>query len=77
MDNSELDNTQFTMLGLTGSGKTCYLLGMYNKMAAGIEGFSLTTDSDTDVSLRRRYLRMEDPSLGINRFPAGTDQQDI
>ncbi|WP_406042110.1 TRAFAC clade GTPase domain-containing protein [Succinimonas sp.] len=76
MDNTELDSTQFTILGLTGSGKTCYLLGMYKKMAAGMKGFSLTTDSDTDVNLRRRYRRMEDQSLGINRFPAGTDQPD-
>ena len=76
MNNTELDSTKFTMLGLTGSGKTCYLLGMYKKMAAGSKGFSFTTDSDTDVKLRRRYKKMEDLSLGQGRFPAGTDQSD-
>mgnify|MGYP002624602849 CR=1 FL=1 len=72
-----LEKTQFTMLGMTGSGKTCYLLGMYTKMLGGMKGFSLTTDDDTDVDLRRRYNRMSDSSLGQDRFPAGTDQTDI
>ena len=27
-----LDKTQFTMLGMSGSGTTCYLLGMYDEM---------------------------------------------
>ena len=26
-----MKKTKFTMLGMTGSGKTCYLLGMYKK----------------------------------------------
>lgn len=72
-----MEKTQFTMLGMTGSGKTCYLLGMYTKMAGGLKGFSITTDDDTDVDLRRRYDRMSDSSLGQDRFPAGTDQTDI
>ena len=72
-----LDKTQFTMLGMSGSGKTCYLLGMYKKMVAGLEGFSFTTDSDTDVDLKNRYKRMKDTSLGQDRFPAGTDQTDL
>lgn len=72
-----LNQTQFTMLGMTGAGKTCYLLGMYKKMLSGLKGFSLTTDDDTDVSLRRRYKRMTDASLGQERFPAGTDQTDF
>ena len=76
MDSTELDSTQFTMLGLTGSDKTCYLLGMYKRMAGGSKGFSLETDDDTDVNLRRRYKRMQDTTLGRERFPAGTDQPD-
>ena len=69
--------TQFTMLGVTGSGKTCYLLGMYKKMLGGMKGYSLTTDDDTDVDLRRRYARMNDASLGNDRFPNPTNQQEI
>lgn len=76
-EDKKMNKTQFTMLGMTGSGKTCYLLGMYKKMLAGLKGFSLTTDDDTDVNLRRRYNRMDDAALGQDRFPAGTDQTDF
>ena len=71
-----MEKTQFTMLGMTGSGKTCYLLGMYKKMLGGIKGFTITTDDDTDVDLRRKYNSMSDASLGIERFPQKTNQTD-
>ena len=66
-------DTTFTILGTTGSGKTCYLLGMYYEMCAGKEGYTLTTDDDKDVRLQRLYDRLSDKSLGADRFPAGTD----
>lgn len=66
-------DTKFTILGMTGSGKTCYLLGMYYKMCAGMDGYSITTDEDSDVELRNRYAKISDQSLGKERFPAGTD----
>ncbi len=66
-------DTTFTILGTTGSGKTCYLLGMYYEMCAGKEGYTLTTDDDRDVRLQRLYDRLSDKSLGADRFPAGTD----
>lgn len=72
-----MDKTQFTMLGMSGSGKTCYLLGMYMIMVAGLEGFSFTTDSDTDVNIKKRYKRMKDTSLGQDRFPTRTNQAEV
>lgn len=66
-------DTTITILGTTGSGKTCYLVGMYYEMSAGMEGYTLTTDDDTDVKLQRLYNRLCDETLGIDRFPAGTD----
>lgn len=72
-----MQHTNFVMLGLTGSGKTCYLLGMYKRMLAGIKGFTLTTDDDTDVDLRQRYARLNDASLGPDRFPRPTDQAEV
>lgn len=66
-------NTTFTILGMTGSGKTCYLLGMFYKMSAGIKGYTITTDEDSEVELRNWYKRLADNSLGNDRFPAGTD----
>lgn len=66
-------NTQITILGMSGAGKTCYLLGLYYKMGAGMRGYTITTDEDTDVQLRDRYTKMCDQALGKERFPAGTD----
>lgn len=66
-------DTQITILGMSGAGKTCYLLGLYYKMGSGMKGYTITTDEDTDVQLRDRYAKMCDQSLGIERFPVGTD----
>ena len=67
-------DTQITILGMSGSGKTCYLLGLYYKMGAGLKGYTITTDEDIDVQLRDRYKRLCDISLPKEkRFPAGTD----
>jgi len=66
-------DTQITVLGMSGAGKTCYLLGLYYKMASGMRGYTLATDDDTDVQLRDRYAKVCDSSLGLARFPAGTD----
>ena len=38
MDNAR---TRFTALGMSGSGKTCYVIGMYYQMITGHKGFSL------------------------------------
>ena len=67
-------DTQITILGMSGAGKTCYLLGLYYKMGAGLRGYTITTDEDTDVQLRDRYARLCDVTLDMEkRFPAGTD----
>lgn len=72
-DNTMAD-TQITILGMSGAGKTCYLLGLYYKMGAGLRGYTITTDEDTDVQLRDRYARLCDVTLDLEkRFPAGTD----
>ncbi len=68
-----MSETTMTILGTSGAGKTCYLLSMYHKMCIGMNGFTITTDDDTDVDLRHRYDQMKDRSLGPRRFPAGTD----
>jgi hypothetical protein len=43
---------KITMLGISGSGKTCYMLGLYATMQLGLQGFTLsTTDLDEDLKL--------------------------
>ncbi|GAA1235902.1 hypothetical protein GCM10009665_27670 [Kitasatospora nipponensis] len=41
-----------TMLGASGSGKTAYLHGMYNRLSSGVQGYYLyTIDPDQDLDL--------------------------
>jgi hypothetical protein len=47
---------KITMLGMTGTGKTCYMLGMYSFMSIGLRGFTLTaTDLDVDLDLTDKW----------------------
>lgn len=65
---------KFTILGETGSGKTCYLLGMYYEMTMGVAGYTLTTENrDEARNLKMRYKMLGDKKLGQNRFPEPTD----
>lgn len=69
-----MNERKFTILGETGSGKTCYLLGMYYEMSMSVAGYTVTaTDPDADKNLTLRYEMLKDKSRGQNRFPAGTD----
>lgn len=73
----ENSNYKFTILGETGSGKTCYLLGMYYEMAMGVAGYNLVTETpEEDQNLSRRYELLKDKSRGQSRFPSGTDSMD-
>lgn len=65
------DNIKITMLGYTGSGKTCFMTGMYAVMQLGIQGFTLSTqDLDEDIDLTDRWEQMLEG--GDDRFPTGT-----
>jgi len=49
-------NLKLTMLGTTGSGKTTFLLGMYNTMTVGVQGYFLyTADPDEGVDLEEAW----------------------
>ena len=68
---------KITVIGNSGTGKTCYLLGMYYDMCAGHAGFSIcASDDDQDRELTRKYENMQDASKGADRFPRGTDQSE-
>lgn len=63
---------KITMLGYTGSGKTCYMLGMYSFMSMGINGFSLTAiDPDEDLQLMELWEALVDG----NTLPPPTQPQ--
>jgi Double-GTPase 2 len=55
---------KITMLGYTGSGKTCYMLGMYALMSMGINGFTLTAiDPDEDLQLMELWEGLVDGNI--------------
>jgi hypothetical protein len=65
-----------TMLGASGAGKTCFLVGLYNALRVGVRGFTLlatdaTPDADTDLELAELWERMQEG--GQDRWPAPTD----
>lgn len=64
-------NTRFTALGMSGSGKTCYVLGMYYQMITGVKGFSLKENSSV-AKLEAWMDKLDEQQCGMNRFPAGT-----
>ncbi|MFB6892480.1 hypothetical protein ACFCX4_24575 [Kitasatospora sp. NPDC056327] len=48
-----------TMLGASGSGKTAYLHGMYNRLSMGVQGYYLyATDPDLDLDLAEDWARL-------------------
>ena len=70
-----MEGRKFTILGETGSGKTCYLLGMYYEMSMSVANYTVVaTDPDADKNLTLRYKKLLDKSRGRGRFPAGTEQ---
>ena len=71
----ENQGSRFTILGETGSGKTCYLLGIYYEMSMGEAGYTVVaTNEEDDGKLAERYERLKDKSRGQSRFPDPTDQ---
>ncbi len=66
---------KITMLGISGAGKTCYMLGLYATMQLGLQGFTLsTTDLDEDLRLTSLWERMVDTE-GKDRWPPPTGEE--
>jgi siroheme synthase (precorrin-2 oxidase/ferrochelatase) len=69
-----VSNFKIVMLGTTGAGKTCYMLGMYSVMQIGFRGFSVTAkDLDEDLELSDKWEALVN-GQGEDRWPAGNDQ---
>ena len=69
-----MGSSKFAILGATGSGKTCYLLGMYYEMSMDIANYMVVaTDPFTDRMLMKRCERLKDKSRGRDRFPDADD----
>lgn len=66
-----MSDTKYTMVGMSSSGKTCFLTAMYKQLITGIDGFTLWTPENTRRQFERdiRALRK---GTGKDRFPAAT-----
>ena len=63
-----------TALGMSGSGKTCFLVAMYYAMSAGVNGYTMSmADAEDDYDLRTKWKNMSELT-GEMRFPQGTDK---
>ena len=69
-------DSRFTTLGMAGSGKTCYILGMYYEMCVGKRGFALKTTNETASKLEL-WMDKLDEEEGQERFPAGTGLTEV
>ncbi len=69
-------DTRFTAIGLSGSGKTCYVMGMYDQMSIGINGFNLVTTNNRAKQLGDMLVKL-DENNGMARFPNGTSLNEI
>ncbi len=69
-------NIKITMLGTTGAGKTCYILGLYSTMQLGLEGFSLSCqDMDDDLRLTEQWEQLVFAEEGEDRWPSATGNE--
>lgn len=66
---------KITMLGTSGAGKTCYMLGLYATMQFGLQGFTLSaTDMDEDLRLTSAWENMVEGE-GEDRWPPPTGME--
>ncbi|BAQ63128.1 hypothetical protein GM3708_3534 (plasmid) [Geminocystis sp. NIES-3708] len=64
------------MLGTTGAGKTCYILGLYSTMQLGLQGFSLSCqDMDDDLRLTEQWEQLVFAEEGEDRWPSATGNE--
>lgn len=77
MQSKVLQVPKITIIGHSGSGKTCYLVGMYLIMSRGFKGFTLTAKPDQDKHFELLGLKMMDSSKGMERFPSQTDEREV
>lgn len=70
-----MEETKFTILGESLSGKTCYLLAMYSEMSQSINGYSIVAQNDRlDTELLESFENLDDESISKERFPQRSEQ---
>ena len=65
----------FTAMGMSGSGKTCYVLGLFDAMASGIRGFTL--DPQDEAKKLLDWTERLHKAKGKEKFPEGTSNSEF
>ena len=77
MADKQNDSITITTLGASGAGKTCFLVGMYAIMRAGVRGFTFAArDLDQDLVLSNWWDQLL-IQQGKNRWPPPNDNNPI
>jgi GTPase SAR1 family protein len=68
-------NVKLTMLGVSGTGKTCYMIAMYGMMndGEGLNGFTVSSDEGKAGEINERWDKMLDSQQGQERWPLPTN----
>jgi GTPase SAR1 family protein len=70
--------TKITMLGTTGTGKTCYMIGMSIWMQTkGINGFTITSENHNQSRKIRNQWNDMTKKQGSERWPAGNAEEPL
>ena len=69
-------NSTFTALGVSGTGKTCYIVGLYNDIQEKNRTFSMTVVGHNKKMLENWVSRMNSVR-GAEKFPSGTSQANM
>jgi hypothetical protein len=67
---------KITMLGASGTGKTCFMVGMYSVMREGVRGFTFNADPDLDLKLSDDWDHLVETD-GEDRWPPPTGNKPI
>lgn len=71
-----LPDVQIVMLGSKGSGKTCFLLAMYQEMRVGKAGFTFSAKSAAVDRQLTRLWKVMQSERGKERYPLRTSDMD-
>lgn len=67
-----MSDAEIVVLGASDTGKTCFMLAMYDDMRIGYGGFTFSaTDVDVDRLLVQRFDQLVE-TRGADRWPSGT-----
>ena len=72
-----MGESRIMMFGTSGSGKTCYMLGMFAEMSIHINNYSLITAHPNEAVHLRRLWRLLTEEGTTRQWPEGTADEEV